>query len=74
MISDNDYNTSDWSRNYEKIFGKDGKIKSPTMKKSKKEAKRLKMVEKTICPHCATKNMIEKNKWQKECKKCGWDR
>ena len=74
MISDEDYTTSDWSRNYDRIFSKDGTMTMTNMKKSKKEAKRLKMVEKTICPHCATKNMIEKSKWQRECKKCGWDR
>ena len=27
---------------------------------------------KTICPHCATKNLIQKNAWTKECLKCGW--
>ena len=27
---------------------------------------------KEICPHCATKNLIQENSWLKRCLKCGW--
>ena len=79
MISDADYNTSDWSTNYDRIFGKNGNIKANNVskksrKKARREAKRLQMVEKSICPHCATKNYVKTNAWQGECKKCGWDK
>ena len=27
---------------------------------------------KEICPHCATKNLIQETLWLKKCLKCGW--
>lgn len=46
---------------FDKIFGK----KKKSIEKKK---------EKTLCPHCATLNLIQESPWIEKCLKCGWSR
>jgi hypothetical protein len=56
--------------NFDSIFGKKRRrIKQVIVTKTRTQRK----VKRDICPHCATKNLIRKNNWSTQCRKCGYE-
>jgi ribosomal protein L37AE/L43A len=48
---------------FEQIFGK------------KEEKKTVEISnEKTLCPHCATVNLVQESVWLSRCRKCGYEK
>ena len=64
---------------HEQIFGKrktiygipNGAVSISVTRRHEKIVKG-KRRKKTICPHCATKNLVRESEYTAQCKKCGW--
>jgi hypothetical protein len=64
-----------YRKNFVDVFGekkrKQIKIKcyEPKISTTKKGK-----VKRTLCPHCATKNVVKISEWESICQKCGWSK